>query len=192
MDNSYTLTGIDNKGAATTAATRRKEMYQYQYDDLYDSHYDEVAEVHYVDRAIESLIEELYSSKTLNRQAIADALNNISFEITPTEGFVLAKHITLEYVDNAALALDAWLDALDPITGELNYMRLSNPSCGQCKKELAKFENIFDAFNTLVFQLTTLTPFDDSKVAGALVFLAKRYEVKYEDAKLYQPNVKRI
>ncbi len=184
MDKSYTLTGI----GVTTAQPRRKRMYQYQYDDLYDYKYDEYVEVNYPDRAIESLVEELYSSKSLNKQAIADALNSISFEITPDEGYVLPKHITLEYVDNAALALDAWLDAIDPITGELNYMRLSNPTCGQPKKDLAKFDNIFEAFNTLVFQLTTLTNFDDNKIAGALVFLAKRYDVKCDDAQLYQPN----
>lgn len=192
MDDSYTLMVIDKHGV-TTAETRGLDMYQYQYEDLYDAQYDVYKEdVQYVDSCITSLIEELYCSKTLNKQSIADALSIIALEITPAEnGYFAAKDINLQYANSNASFLESWLDALDPITGDLNYMRLSNPACGQPKKELEKFDDVFSALNTIIFQLTTLTPFDDNKLAGALVFLSDRYGINCEDAKLYQPNVKR-
>lgn len=170
-------------------------MYQLQYDDLYDAQYDvydDSKDCRYADSSIISLIEELYSSKTLNKQAIADSLSALVMEITPEEDYMFYnKNITLKYTDNLSNSLGAWLDALNPITGELDYMRLANGACGQPKKQLVQFDDIFSALNALTFQLTTRVPFDDNVLAGALVFLAKKYGVSAEDAEIYQPNAER-
>ncbi len=193
MRNPCTLSNVDTQ--PTKPKQPRILMYQLQYDDLYDAQYDvwdNSKECRYADASIISLIEELYSSKTLNKQAIADSLSALVMEITPEEEYMFyTKNITLKYTDNFSDSLAAWLDALNPTTGELDYMRLANGACGQPKKQLVQFDDIFSAVNALTFQLTTRVPFDDNVLAGALVFLANKYGVSAEDAELYQPNAER-
>ena len=179
-----------------------RHMYQLNYEDLFDERYDlrfDEDEGHiYADSAISSLIEHLYCSQTLDKPGIALSLSSLVKEITPSadprdDKFAWC-HINLKYVPEEVSfekSFGVWLDCIDPLTGELNYNKLIDPERQFFKKEIKHPESMFDAVNTLVAQITTLCPFDDSALSGALIYLAKKYGVEYKEAAIYTSNVTR-
>ncbi len=195
MEDPGTLMHMTN---CARAPTRRERMYQLAYEDLYDERYDEDHGHIYADSAIISLIEHLYCSQTLDKPGIALALSSLVREITPSvdprdDQFAWCD-ITLKYVPEEISfekSFGVWLDCIDQVTGELNYIKLTDPERQFFKKDSVQPESIFDAVNVLVSQLATHSTFDDRILSGALIYLATKYGVEYKEAALYTPNVAR-
>ena len=174
-------------------------MYKvYEDYERYDAYDDSYTCVSTMDQHIASLIEELYSSKTLDKKAIAAALNGIVSEIQPErfydEDAFKCRDISLSYHDTEegfVQSFCTWLDCLDPITGDMDYDKLLKKSTQFEKKNLTIFMDIFSATTAIMNQLTTWVSFDEKLLGGALVYLATRYGVKHDDALYITPNVKR-
>jgi hypothetical protein len=171
-------------------------MYQLEYDDLYEPLYDayDESEVYlYSDACVVSLIEQIYCSDKLNKAEITISLNGLLREMhSSSEATIKEKDITVQY-ESPMLSFEesftAWLDCIDPITGELNYTKLCDADRGFALKEFKVFNSCLDALEALVAQLTTQITFSDGIISGALICLASRYGVNFMDAVNYKANL---
>jgi hypothetical protein len=173
-------------------------MYQLEYDDLYDpiyDPYDDSESYRYADACIVSLIEEIYCSEKINHKEIATSLNGLIREFhSSQDANVKESDITVTYecpMQSFEESFNAWLDCIDPITGELNYTKLCDTDRGFALKEFKVFNYSLDALEALVAQLTTQMTFSDGILSGALICLASRYGVKFMDAINYKANIVR-
>lgn len=173
-------------------------MYQLEYADLYDERYDaydDSAEYVYADQCVVSLIESLYNSSALCKREIITSLNGLLREFyTSKDANLKESQLTLEYDSPMSYfedSFNAWLDCIDPTTGELNYRRLCDVDRGFALKDIRQFDSSFEALEALIAQLTTQITFSDGIISGALIYLASRYGVNFMDVINYSVNVKR-
>jgi hypothetical protein len=173
-------------------------MYQLEYDDLYDpiyDPYDDSESYRYADACIVSLIEEIYCSEKIDPKEIAISLNGLVREFhSSAEANIKENDITVQYESPMCSfeeSFTAWLDCIDPITGELNYNKLCDADRGFALKEFKVFNSSLDALEVVVAQLTTQMTFSDGIISGALICLASRYGVNFMDAINYKANIVR-
>jgi len=145
-----------------------------------------------LDSHIKSLIEELYDSRSLDREAIAHSLTWLCYEIYPENGESFkARDITLEYDNYVWRQFSYWLDCIDEATGDLDYHKLLMGCTKKEEPELVEFSDIFSATDAILQQLTTIFPLNENVLGGALKFLALRYGVKQDESIYTKSNVRR-